>query len=182
MWSSYAHTISRRPHTMTSSKENILRVTSPLCGEFTGHRWIPLTKASDAEHWCFRWSAPWINGWVNTREAGELRHHRAHYDVIVMRSECFHLKSSSWRTFRVSTTTSDWKFTGVSTKSTINNIPALVQIMAWCRPGDKPLYEPWWLDYRRIYASLVLNEITITYYLVHEIRQFQITEVTQFKY
>ena len=27
----------------------------------------------------------WINLWVNTREAGDLRHHRAHYDVIVMR-------------------------------------------------------------------------------------------------
>ena len=24
----------------------------------------------------------------------------------------------------------------------INNIPTLVQIMAWCRPGDKPLSEP----------------------------------------
>ena len=38
----------------------------------------------------------------------------------------------------------------------INNIPAMVQIMAWRRPGDKPLSEPmqWWLVYRRIYASL----------------------------
>ena len=27
----------------------------------------------------------WINGWVNSREAGDLRCHRAHYDVIVMR-------------------------------------------------------------------------------------------------
>ena len=27
-------------------------------------------------------------------------------------------------------------------KGQINNIPALVQIMAWCRPGDKPLSEP----------------------------------------
>ena len=27
-------------------------------------------------------------------------------------------------------------------KGSINNIPALVQIMAWCRPGDKPLSEP----------------------------------------
>ena len=27
-------------------------------------------------------------------------------------------------------------------KSPINNIPALVQIMAWRRPGDKPLSEP----------------------------------------
>ena len=32
----------------------------------------------------FLWSAPWINGWVNTREAGDLRRNRAHYDVIVM--------------------------------------------------------------------------------------------------
>ena len=34
---------------MTSSNGNIFRVTGPLCEEFTGHRWIPLTKASDAE-------------------------------------------------------------------------------------------------------------------------------------
>ena len=26
----------------------------------------------------------WINGWVNNREVGDLRCHRAHYDVIVM--------------------------------------------------------------------------------------------------
>ena len=43
---------------MTSSNGNIFRVTGPLCGEFTGHRWIPLTKASDAELCCFLWSAP----------------------------------------------------------------------------------------------------------------------------
>ena len=36
---------------MTSLGENIFRVTGPLCGEFTGHRWIPLTKASDAGFW-----------------------------------------------------------------------------------------------------------------------------------
>ena len=26
--------------------------------KFTGHRWIPHTKANDAELWCFLWSAP----------------------------------------------------------------------------------------------------------------------------
>ena len=26
----------------------------------------------------------WINGWVNNREAGNLRRHRCHYDIIVM--------------------------------------------------------------------------------------------------
>ena len=36
---------------------NIFRVTGPLCGEFTGHRRIPRTKASDTELWCFLWSA-----------------------------------------------------------------------------------------------------------------------------
>ena len=43
---------------MTSSNGNIFRVTGPLCGEFTGDRWIPLTKASDAEVWCFLSSVP----------------------------------------------------------------------------------------------------------------------------
>ena len=34
---------------MTPSNGNIYRVTGHLCREFTGHRWIPHTKASDAE-------------------------------------------------------------------------------------------------------------------------------------
>ena len=42
---------------MTSSNGNIFHVAGPLYGEFTGHRWIPCTKASDAELWCFLWSA-----------------------------------------------------------------------------------------------------------------------------
>ena len=37
-------------HQMETSK---LRVTGHLCGEFTGARWIPHTKASDVELWCF---------------------------------------------------------------------------------------------------------------------------------
>ena len=43
---------------MASSNWNIIRVAGPLWGESTGHRWIPLTKASDVELWCFLWSAP----------------------------------------------------------------------------------------------------------------------------
>ena len=42
---------------MTSSNGNIFRVNGHLCGEFTGPRWIPRTKASNAELWCFLWSA-----------------------------------------------------------------------------------------------------------------------------
>ena len=42
---------------MMSSNGNIFRVTGSFWGESTGHRWIPLTKASDAEVRCFL-SAP----------------------------------------------------------------------------------------------------------------------------
>ena len=45
-------------------------------------------------------------------------------------------------------------------KRPINNNPALVQIMAWRRSGDKPLSEQWWSVYWRIYASLGLDELT----------------------
>ena len=47
-----------QPNMMTSSNGNIFRVTGLLCGEFTGDLWIPRTKASDAELWCFLWSVP----------------------------------------------------------------------------------------------------------------------------
>ena len=43
---------------MTSSNGNIPSVTGRLCGEFTDDWWIPRTKASDADLWCFLWSAP----------------------------------------------------------------------------------------------------------------------------
>ena len=49
---------------------------SPVTGEFPAQR--PVTR-SFASLIC-----AWINGWVNNREAGDLRRHRAHYDVIVM--------------------------------------------------------------------------------------------------
>ena len=33
----------------------------------------------------FSFICAWINGWVSNREAGDLRRHRAHYDINVMR-------------------------------------------------------------------------------------------------
>ena len=33
-------------------------ISTLLAGESTGHWWIPLTKASDAELWCFLWPVP----------------------------------------------------------------------------------------------------------------------------
>ena len=54
-----------------------------------GHRWNHRANASDTELWCFLWSLilfslTRINGWVNNREAGDLRRHRTHCDVTVM--------------------------------------------------------------------------------------------------
>ena len=45
-------------------------------------------------------------------------------------------------------------------KGPMNNIPALVQIMAWLRPGDNRHLNQWWLEYWGIYASFGLNELT----------------------
>ena len=68
---------------MTLSNGNIFRVTGPLCGEFTGHRWIP-HKGQRCGALIFSLICAWINDWVNNREAGDLRRHRTHNDVIVM--------------------------------------------------------------------------------------------------
>ena len=48
--------------------------------------------------------------------------------------KCIFLKENVWIPIKIS-----MKFV---LKGQINNIPALVQIMAWRRPGDKPLSEP----------------------------------------
>ena len=53
------------------------------------HVWRTVTylvKASDAEHWCFLWSAPEQTVKQTNRDASDLRRHRAHYNVTVM---CF---------------------------------------------------------------------------------------------
>ena len=59
------------------------RVTGLLCWEFIGPRWIPFTQASDAELW-FSLICAWTNSCINNRDAGDLRRHRANYDVTVM--------------------------------------------------------------------------------------------------
>ena len=50
---------------------------SPVPGEFPTQR--PVTRS-----FVFSLICVWINGWVNNREAGDLRCYRAHYDVTVM--------------------------------------------------------------------------------------------------
>ena len=68
---------------MTSSNGNISALLAicagnlPVTGEFPAQK--PVTRSCDVSLICVR-----INGWVSNREAGELRRHRAHYDVTVM--------------------------------------------------------------------------------------------------
>ena len=55
----------------------------PLCGEFTRDRWSP-HKGQWREAFMFSLISTWINGCVKNGEVGELRRHRAHYDVTIM--------------------------------------------------------------------------------------------------
>ena len=52
---------------------------SPVPAEFPAQR--PVTRSFDVSLICV-----WINGWVNNREAGDLRRYHAHYDATVMDS------------------------------------------------------------------------------------------------
>ena len=72
-------------HMMTSSNGNILRV---IYWPFV--RWIHRSPVNSPHkgQWrgalMFSLICSWINGWSNNVEAGDLRWHRAQYDVIVM--------------------------------------------------------------------------------------------------
>ena len=74
---------------MTSSNGNIFRVTGHLCGEFTYPDEIPAQRPVTRSFDVF-FDLRLNNDWVNNREAGDLRRHPGHYDVIAMRC-CFYL-------------------------------------------------------------------------------------------
>ena len=50
---------------------------SQVTGEFPSQR--PVTRSFD-----IFLNAAWTNGWENNRDAGDLRRHRAYYNVAVM--------------------------------------------------------------------------------------------------
>ena len=56
----------------------------------------------------------------------------------------------------------------------INNIPALVEIMAWRRLGESHYQNQWWLVYWHIYGSFDLNDLRASNKMeciVHRIRE-----------
>ena len=84
---------------------------------------------------CFPLIIVWCNSigemWrcLNTLRPRQNGRHFAH-DIF----KCIFLNGNVWIRIKIS-----MKFVP---KGPINNIPALVQIVAWRRPGDKPLSEP----------------------------------------
>ena len=74
---------------MTSSNGSIFRLTGPLCGEFTGHRWIPLTKAGDMELRCFfdlrlnKWLSKQSWGWWSETPPRSLWRHCNHAAIYL---------------------------------------------------------------------------------------------------
>ena len=69
---------------MTSLDGNIFHITGPLCGEFTGHRWIPWQKPVTRSFDVFFDLRLNKRSSKQSRDVGDLRRHRARYNVIVM--------------------------------------------------------------------------------------------------
>ena len=59
---------------------------STLLALYAGNSPLTLVNSPHKSQWrgalMFSLICAWMNGWVNNREAGDLRRHRAHYDVI----------------------------------------------------------------------------------------------------
>ena len=84
---------------MMSSNGNVFPVTGHLCEEFS-----LLVNSPHEGQWrgalMFSLICAWTNAWVNNSEAGDFRHHRAHYDVTAL---CWNRRTGSLgqRTSRV---------------------------------------------------------------------------------
>ena len=94
-------------------------------------------------------TAEYMNGDISTADShNSLRpkQNRRHFADDVFK--CNFLNENVWIPMKISL-----KFVP---KVQINNIPALVQILAWRRSGDKPLSEPMMVSL----PSLGLNELT----------------------
>ena len=72
---------------------------------------------------------PWVRLWFSTLRP---RQNGCHFTNAIFK--CIFLNENAWISLKISL-----KFVP---KVRINNIPTLVQIMAWRRPDDKPLSEP----------------------------------------
>ena len=155
---------------MTSSNGNIFRVTSPLCGEFTGPGEFPTQRPVTRNFDVFfdlrlnkRLSKqPW-GWWFETLSWSLWRQRNVPFnwsaDITLRRIQnchcfaddifkCIVLNENVWISLKISL-----KFVP---NVRINNTSSLVQIMAWRRPGDKPLSEPMVIS---LLAHICINQL-----------------------
>ena len=97
---------------------------APVTGEFPAQR--PVTRSFGV------FFDLHLNGWVNNREAGDLRRHHAHLwrhcnEMHFTQRKCMYVKVN---------------FTELVPNGSVDNNSALVQVTAWHQIGDKPLPEP----------------------------------------
>ena len=127
----------------------------------------------------------WIYGWVNNPEAGELRRHRAHYDVIVMFGHNLHSCGWMWPTSFMDQPLfalglPHWSRDKMAAifQTTFSNAFSWMKMFKFRLRFHGSLFprvqlmifqhwfgylNHWWLVYWRIYASLGLNVLTCVY-------------------
>ena len=135
---------------ITHGNEALARMTC-FPGSWANHEWDSV-KIEVAPSYLLLYVRPGLFNTLRPRQNG-----RHFPDGIV---KCIFLNKNVWISINISL-----KFVP---KGLINNIPSLVQIMAWRRPGGKPLSEPMmvsllthicairpqWVDYQIILYSL----------------------------
>ena len=97
-------------------RKNIFHVTGPLCEESTSHWWIPLTKTSDTELWCFLW-------YVLEQTAERTVRRQVNLDVLVL----------IWRHCN-----GHWKLFGIH--QTEGGFRLDFAYQSWLYAGDLPVY------------------------------------------
>ena len=89
----------------------------------------------------------WVRGWQYAHQMVPFNTHKLN-DIVYCHIEaetklqpfhrrhfqCIFLNENVWISLSI--------WLKIIPKVRVKNIAALVQIMAWCRPGDKPLFEP----------------------------------------
>ena len=120
-------------------------------------QWIP-RKGQGLGALLFSLIYAWINGWVNNREAGDLKRHRTHYDVIIMNLNfqtmewlhCCLCYCSLWHhnATTVSSVTSQWGTHG----GAISNQKALLMPPSFNNPHDINWIKLEFLGYVLIFA------------------------------
>ena len=112
----------------------------------------------------------WINDWVNNRKAGDLRRHRAHYDVTVMTNLSFGL-SLGWASRTLSTESMIF----VLLSAVLGLFWRYLVLVLWCLPGvdGSALLEDMGLCFFYLTACpakdviVFISEVTLVLYIWH---------------